>query len=124
MKSIRQNFFKLILGASLALVMGLSHGGIGQGGTGRSYGYITEFASIFVNGVKYDISTAAITINGNPATQADLKLGMAVLVDGTINAGGLTGVATTVDFLGDIEGTLDAAPVITATRGVFHIYGL
>lgn len=124
MKFAPQKLFKLIFGASLALVMGLSFGGVGGGGTGRSYGYITEFASIFVNGVEYDISTATITINGTPATQADLKLGMAVLVDGTINVGGLTGVATTVDFLGDIEGTLDAAPVITGTKGVFHIYGL
>lgn len=124
MKSIRQNFFKLIVGASLAFVMGLTYGGVGSHGSGRAYGEITAFASIFVNGVEYDISTATITINGAPATQADLKLGMAVLVDGTINAGGLTGVATTVDFLGDIEGTLDAAPVISGTNGVFKIYGL
>ena len=125
MKFLHKTAIKLFTGVCLAVFgLGLAQAGGGIGGTGRSYGYITDFASIFVNGVEYDISTATITINGAPATQADLKLGMAVLVDGTINVGGLTGVATTVDFLGDIEGTLDAAPVITGTTGVFRIYGL
>ena len=124
MKYFQINRLKLVVGVWLTLVMGLTYGAGGQSGSGRFFGEITAFGSIFVNGVEYNISTANIIINGVPATQADLKLGMAVRVDGIINSGGLTGTATTVEFLGDIEGAIDAAAVINGTNGVLHIYGL
>lgn len=125
MQFLQKSTFKLFFVACLALTgLGLAHAGGGIGGTGRVFGEITAFGSIFVNGVEYNISTANIIINGAPATQADLKLGMAVRVDGTVNPAGLTGTATTVEFLGDIEGAIDGAPVISGTNGVFQIYGL
>ena len=127
MKYFQMNCLKLVVGIWLTLVMGLTYGGGGQSGSGRAFGEITAFGSIFVNGIEYSTTTATITINGvvQPVgDQSALKVGMAVLVDGIVNADGLTGTATTVDFLGDLEGTIDAAPVIVGSRATFTIYGL
>ncbi|MBL0125847.1 MAG: hypothetical protein IPP88_25395 [Betaproteobacteria bacterium] len=125
MKSSGTIFVKFALVLWLAFTMGLTHGGVGAGGTGRSFGVITDFASIYVNGVEYFISGANIIINGVPnRPESELKLGMAVRVEGTVDAGGLTGTATLVEFGGDIEGTVDAAPVINGTNGRFNILGL
>jgi hypothetical protein len=82
---------------------------------------------------RYSTSTANIIINGTPSQpESALKLGMAVRVEGSINPDGRTGTATVVEYTGDIEGTLDAAPVITfpvrtsplPKEGNFRIYGL
>lgn len=128
MRFIQTTTLNLFFGVCVAaLGVGLTHAAGGISGTGRAYGEITAFGSIFVNGIEYSTATATITINGvvQPVgDQSALKVGMAVLVDGTVNPDGLTGIATTVDFLGDLEGTIDAAPVIIGTRGSFTIYGL
>ena len=128
MKYLQNSALNVFFGVCLSLFcLGLAHAGGGISGSGRAYGEITAFGSIFVNGIEYSTTTATITINGvvQPVgDQSALKVGMAVLVDGTVNADGLTGIATTVDFLGDLEGTIDAAPVIIGTRGSFTIYGL
>jgi hypothetical protein len=127
MKLIQQSVFKFFVGACFALFcLGLAHGGVGIGGTGRtSFGEITEFGSIFVNGIEYSTSSANIIINGVAGRpESELRLGMAVRVEGSINADGKTGIANTVEFSGDIEATIDAAPVITGSRGTFTMYGI
>lgn len=126
MKLLQKTTLNVVLGVCLALFgIGLTHGAGGISGTGRSFGYVTELGSIFVNGVEYSTTTANITINGQSnQPESSLKVGMAVLVDGIVNPNGLTGTAITVDYLGDIEGTVDAAPVITGSRGTFTIYGI
>jgi Domain of unknown function (DUF5666)/FG-GAP-like repeat/FG-GAP repeat len=126
MKYIQNYTVRVIFGLWLAVLVGLSYGGVGSGGTGRtSFGSITAFGSIFVNGIEYSTSTANIIVNGlSNQPESALKLGMAVRVEGSINADGKTGTATIVEYIGDIEGTIDAAPVITGTRGTFRIYGL
>jgi FG-GAP-like repeat/Domain of unknown function (DUF5666)/FG-GAP repeat len=127
MKVIQQSVFKFFLCTCFALLSaGLAYGGVGISGTGRSsFGSITAFGSIFVNGIEYSTSTANIIINGvSNRPESELKLGMAVRVEGSINPDGLTGTATIVEYIGDIEGSIDAAPVITGTRGTFRIYGL
>jgi hypothetical protein len=126
MRYIQNSTVRVIFGLWLAILVGLSYGGVGSGGTGRSsFGSITAFGSIFVNGIEYSTSTANIIINGvSNRPESELKLGMAVRVEGSINTDGLTGTATIVEYVGDIEGVIDAAPVITGTRGTFRIYGL
>jgi Domain of unknown function (DUF5666)/FG-GAP-like repeat len=127
MKLIQQSIFKFFIGVCLVLIgLGLANAGGGIGGSGRTaYGSITAFGSIFVNGIEYSTSTANIINNGaSNRPESELKLGMAVRVEGSINSDGRTGTATVVEFIGDIEGSIDAAPVITGTRGTFAIYGL
>ena len=74
----------------------LAGGGIG--GTGISQGAITGFGSIFVNGVEFNTSGATIIKDGNTVTQNDLKIGMVVTVDGSIDTS-TSGSATTVTGL-------------------------
>lgn len=126
MKFIRKSTRNVVVVTWLAFVcISQTFAGGGISGSGRSFGVITDFASIYVNGVEYFISGANIIINGVPnRPESELKLGMAVRVEGTVNAGGLTGTATLVEFGGDIEGTVDAAPVINGTNGRLNILGL
>ncbi|NND66247.1 MAG: hypothetical protein HKN19_01555 [Halioglobus sp.] len=99
--------FLLVLGAC-----GGSGSGGGIGGSGVvSSGTIDGFGSIFVNGVQFDTTGATIEIDGAPAREAQLGLGMVVTVFGTINADGVTGTADRVLFDDDLEGPLDAIEV-------------
>ncbi len=112
----------LILSLTLLLIPSCGNGGGsssssqvavsgGIGGTGISRGTITAFGSIFVNGVEWDIDTATITLDGLPATEDDLALGMVVSVEGEVE--GETGSATNVDFEDEIEGPIEVVgPVI------------
>lgn len=96
-------------------VAGLDPGG-GIGGTGMSSsGTIDGFGSIFVNGVEYETDSASITKDGDAATEADLGLGMVVLVVGTVNDDGVTGTAEQVIFDDEVEGPISA--VTTSTDG-------
>ncbi|WP_054113898.1 DUF5666 domain-containing protein [Marinagarivorans algicola] len=45
-------------------------------------GEIDGFGSVIVNGVHYDTDTAEVTIDGEPATEDELDVGMVVEVDG------------------------------------------
>lgn len=85
-------------------------GGIaGIGGTGISVaGTITGFGSIFVNGIEFETGSASVSIDDNPGVESDLQLGMVVLVDGTLNAGGITGTATSVTFDDEVQGPISA----------------
>jgi hypothetical protein len=73
-------------------------------------GPITGFGSIFVNGVRYDISAAQIRVNGEPADQSNLALGQVVAVAGEIEADDSNGFADSVLFETNVRGrvqTLD-----------------
>ncbi len=79
------------------------------------YGAVTTFGSVVVNGVRYDTSRAQFTIDGNSGTQDDLSVGDVVLVKGTLDAGGTTGVATTVVFDDAVEGPIGSIDVLAGT---------
>ena len=64
-------------------------GGAGIGGTGfAGSGTIDGTGSIFVNGIRFDVDDADITVGGQPATEDDLGLGMVVRVRGRVDADG------------------------------------
>lgn len=90
-------------GLDIAAQLLLAAGGIG--GTGISFGPITGFGSIFVNGVEFQTSGATIIIDGSPASEGDLKKGMVVTVQGTID--GDTGIATTILAESAVKGPVD-----------------
>lgn len=81
----------------------------------RSLGVITRFGSIYVNGVEYDTSEAEIIIEGEPATEQELGVGMVVFVDGEVNEDGVTGTAVRVFADDEIEGPVSA--IETAADG-------
>jgi hypothetical protein len=89
-------------------------GGISGSGQ-RTLGVIDGFGSIFVNGVRYDTSTAAIFRDGQRVTEDALAVGMVVFIEGTINEDGVTGIATTVIIDNELEGPITA--IETAPNG-------
>ncbi|MFK8048995.1 MAG: DUF5666 domain-containing protein [Halioglobus sp.] len=84
-----------------------NHGGIGGSGV-TSAGTIDAFGSIFVNGVEFETDEATILIDGLQVSEAELGLGMVVVVSGEIDDSGKNGIAETVVFDEDIEGPVDS----------------
>ena len=119
---IRAMVVSMLLAVLLVACVGsnslqLATGGIG--GTGIASGPITGFGSIFVNGVEYEIDTATLTRNGDPATgQNEYRIGEYVVVKGTVNADGLTGTATEVAFSNELEGTVTAETTDGVSIGI------
>lgn len=75
-------------------------------------GTITGFGSVFVNGVRYDVSAARLTKNDAVVAQAALAVGEVALVKGHEDAEGGQGEAESVDVEERVVGpiaTLDAA---------------
>ena len=95
----------------------------GMGGTGMAYGTITEIGSIWVNGVEFDTDGATIKVEGEadviagvgPDVGNYVNKGMVVLVVGTINSDGVTGVAETVTYQDSLEGPICATTANTIT---------
>lgn len=93
---------------------GGSSGGIG--GTGNNpdvaVGTITQFGSVWVNGVEYSSSDATIRIDDNPGSESDLRIGMVVRVDGSIS--GKRAGEITVDgaVKGFVEQVIDANQIV------------
>jgi len=62
----------------------------GIDGTGiqpaAAYGRVTAFGSVWVNGVRFDTDNAAVFIDGEPGSLADIELGDVVTVRGTMDA--------------------------------------
>ena len=100
----------LVLAMSLGAI-GLAIGGGGATGTGYTAdGMLTAFGSIFVNGIEFFTTNAAISVNGVPnRSQSDLKLGMVLTVNGSLDGSGKTGNAYTVVYQADAIGAVDRA---------------
>jgi hypothetical protein len=78
-----------------------------------SFGSVSALGSVWVNGVRYDTSTARIVIDGNEGTQAEIEPGDVVLVSGTAKATDPTQFVATLLVVDDaVQGpitTIDAA---------------
>jgi hypothetical protein len=95
---------------------GSGSGGSGSGGTSppvssvpvSTSGIITGFGSIFVNGIRYDTSSAEVKFEEDTAskTEDDLRLGMRVAVSGTRT--GDDRKAQVVRYDDDLKGPVDA----------------
>ena len=55
------------------------------GGSAAASGTITGFGSVFVNGKKFETHSASFVVDGQSGSQNDLKLGMTVVVTGSVN---------------------------------------
>lgn len=86
-------------------------GGTGPGGgtaTGMSYGTITNFGSVWVNGVEFNSVNSAIRVDDNPGLESDLRVGMVVRVDGSISGATATAITADSALKGRVEQVLDA----------------
>jgi hypothetical protein len=114
-------FFKPLIACVMTLFIascggdgggGTQTAGGGTGGTGISAGSVSQFGSIFVNGVEFNTNSATYTRDdvSFPHTQPDsafLKLGMTVEVQGTISSS-TTGTANTVKVQEIVRGKLES----------------
>jgi hypothetical protein len=89
----------------------------GMSGTGISQGSIASFGSIFVNGVEWKTGSAQIEIDGVMSVETDLRVGMVVRVHGDLDASGLSGTATSVNYDNDVEGPIEDDPVLVVPGG-------
>ena len=97
--------------ASLAPSVPIGGGGSGGiGGTGfTTSGTITGTGSIFVNGVRFDVSGALIRVDGENASEDDLGPGMVVSVRGTLDENDPErGIADEVDYERALVGPIDS----------------
>ncbi len=95
--------------------------GIDRGGIRTpivTQGPITGFGSIVVNGVHYDITTAAIQVDGGVASGTDLQLGELVTVVGERDTDGTTGVADSVLVQTNVRGPVQAVDAAAGTLTV------
>lgn len=83
-----------------------------------SGGVVGGFGSIYVNGIKYSTDTAEF-VNDKQESLAhgeqQLEVGDYVWVEGTLNADGITGVATRVIYDVDLKGTVSAIDPVNRT---------
>ena len=101
------NFLPWALLALMLTSCGGGTGGTGSGGdtptSGVSIGVMAK-GSVIVNGVRFEDTTANISIDDTPKTAADLRDGMVVRVVGTVNADGITGTAQRVEAQIEVRG--------------------
>jgi len=76
-----------------------------------SYGAITGFGDLTVNGVRYSAAGAAITVDGLPGTVSDLQRGQIVAVSGWINGDGKSGSASSVRSDATVIGPVQAIDI-------------
>jgi len=122
---IKQSYL-LISAISALVITACSSGGGGLAGIGGSgyifSGTITSFGSVFVNGVEFETDSSTFEIEDASGTQQGLRIGMVVQVSGSINADGITGTATHINYGDDLEG-----PVSNVLAGAdttsFTIFG-
>ena len=82
----------------------------GISGTGISMGRITNFGSIFVNGIRFDVDNASFIRDGIPSLgQAEYSVGEFITIKGSIESTGNRGVAKEVTFSNEVEGAVTAA---------------
>jgi hypothetical protein len=77
--------------------------GIDRGG---AVGPITGFGSVIVNGLHYETGSALISVNGLPATEADLEVGYYVSIEADFPEGGAGPNATSIQFNHNVIGPL------------------
>jgi hypothetical protein len=103
--------------AALGMAAGLwacaSGGGIS--GTSLVFGPIAGFGSIIVSGIEFDTDRAQVTIEGNSADIADLRLGMVVLVNGSVDEATMSGVAARVAADHLLQGPVEAVNALDGT---------
>ena len=89
-----------------------------------SSGIITGFGSVYVNGVKFETTTTSMNVDDNPtASQDDLRIGMRVKINGTVNDDGVTGTATSLIYQNELKGpvsnlAIDATDPTLATMTI------
>ena len=117
-KQVNSRAVRWILAAGLATVFAACSGGIsgsGSGGvpTSSAAGPIDGFGSVIVNGVTFNTDSATFVVDGQPATQADMKVGQMIELRGDFDSQ----VADSVEYRSEIKGPVTAVTAIDPDLG-------
>lgn len=99
---------------------GATAGG-GTGGTGISFGSVTDFGSIFVNGVEFSTNGATINRDDVSINESELRRGMIVEVQGSFTSS-TSGTAATVNVEEAVRGPVESMTG-TASSGTLVVLG-
>lgn len=126
MKNLTSRFLLIgLIGWLLAACGGGGGGGNvasgGTGGTGISFGPISDFGSIFVNEVEFSLTGASIVRADVAITEAELRRGMIVEVRGSI-ANSTSGAAAVVSVEEAVRGPVESNTG-TASAGTLVVLG-
>jgi hypothetical protein len=83
---------------------------------GVSVGAITGFGSVHLNGRKFETTSATISVNGSPATQAQLQVGDVIEVKGHHDAASGKDIADQIEMHSNVQGPVSA--IDTAAPGI------
>lgn len=87
-------------------------------------GTITAFGSVYVNGVRFDTSSATYRVDDEDAfDDSALGVGMKVKVKGTKNPDGMTGTAEAIYYDDDLDGPITNVTVVDPDTKSFEIFG-
>lgn len=99
-------------------------GGIeGTGDTLIASGTVTQFGSVYVNGIHFNTDNASIELNGEVVDEQTLNIGMVVTVTGTVDDNGTEGVATNIVVDHLITGQVQAVSAQDSQRKIFTVLG-
>ena len=71
-------------------------------------GKVTGFGSIYVNGIRFETNSATYDLDDMAgSSDSDVSVGMHVVVQGMLNADGVSGTASSVHYEDDVEGPVE-----------------
>jgi cytoskeletal protein CcmA (bactofilin family) len=118
------NQSKTVLLTSLMVGILTACGGGGGGGdtvssSGSSsfttVGRIDGFGSVYVNGTKFDTSSAEYNVDDEQGyDDSALAVGMKVRIEGSVSEDGTTGVADIITYDDDLEGPIDSGSLVVS----------
>jgi len=80
-----------------------------SGTTTVNKGVITGFGSVYVNGIKFETGQSTFSVDDNAdINQDNLRVGMVVTIQGTVNADGTTGTASFIQYDNELKGPISA----------------
>jgi hypothetical protein len=85
--------------------------GIDRGGI--SSGSVTGFGSVWLNGERYVTSSAAIEVNGQVATEADLAIGQVVVLNSTVSGSALN--AESIVYESNLQGPVESVDILAGS---------
>ena len=123
MNTMKRTSLAAVMATIFAGLTACGGGGGGSTASSGSYtpsstvqGVITNFGSVWIDGVEYETNGAEIIIDGRPGTEDDLDVGMYVTLTGS--ADGASGQAVSIEFDDDIEGVVESVDAATGTLRV------
>ena len=71
-------------------------------------GKVTGFGSIYVNGIRFETNSATYDLDdATGSSDSDISVGMYVVVQGSLNADGMSGTADSVHYDDEVEGPVE-----------------